>query len=222
MRILLIENQSKVIRFIFDVLSDSYTVEVAKYGNEGENLVRSNEYDLVMVDNDVPDKNGIEICKTLRKDGYSHPILLFIDEFEIKIKVYALDNGVDAFLMKPFEKEELTARIRALLRRNITTHKTNTLSIDGLVFDLVHRIITREGKRIHVTRKEGAILEYLMRNVGHVVTREMILNHVWKSTDELSCNIIDVHIKYLRDSIDRDFKKKLIKTKYGKGYTIEI
>jgi DNA-binding response OmpR family regulator len=222
MRILLIENNSKIIRLILDELRSSYVVEVAKEGTEGENLVRLNEYDLVIIDNNLCDKNGIEISKTLRKEGYSHSILLLMDENERKKKVHALDSGVDAFLMKPFEKEELTARIRALLRRNVNTHKINNLAIDGLVFDLANRSVTRDGKRIHVTKKEGAILEYLMRNVGHVITREMILNHVWKSTDELSYNIIDVHIKYLRDSIDRDFKKKLIKTKYGKGYTIDI
>jgi two-component system, OmpR family, copper resistance phosphate regulon response regulator CusR len=222
MRILLIEDDRNTAKTIQDGLRNSYIVEIAHTGVGGEALLRSNEYDLVIIDINLPDKNGIEICKTARSEGFVQPILMLTGEFDVKKKVLALDSGADDYVTKPFIFDELRARIRVLLRKNTTVQKTNSLKIDGLVFNLDTRSVLRNGKRIHVTRKEAALLEYLMRNKGRVVTREMVLNHIWRSTDELSFNTIDVHIKYLRDKMDRNFDKQLISTVYGVGYKMDI
>jgi two-component system, OmpR family, copper resistance phosphate regulon response regulator CusR len=222
MRILLIEDDRSTAKTIQDGLRTSYTIEIAHTGAGGEALLRTNEYDLAIIDINLPDKNGIEICKTARNDGFMQPILMLTGEFAVKKKVLALDSGADDYVTKPFEFDELRARIRALLRKNTGTSKTNTLKIDGLVFNLDTRSVLRNGKRIHVTRKEAALLEYMMRNKGRVVTREMILNHIWRSTDELSFNTIDVHIKYLRDKVDKNFDKHLIASVYGVGYKMDI
>jgi two-component system, OmpR family, copper resistance phosphate regulon response regulator CusR len=221
MRILLIEDNRDTAQTVQDGLRGAYVVEVSREGIEGENLIRANEYDLVIIDINLPDKNGVEVCKTIRKEGFTHPILMLTGEYGVKKKVHALDMGADDYVTKPFELEELKARIRSLLRRNTLAHKANILKIDGLVFDLDSRSVIRDGKRIHLTRKEAAILEYLMRNKGRVVSREMILSHIWRSTDELLFNTIDVHIKFLRDKVDRNFNKCLLKTMYGVGYKMD-
>ena len=159
-------------------------------------------------------------CKKIRKSGHSMPILMVTGQSEIEKKVMALDAGADDFLIKPFQFAELTARVRALLRRRKTDLIPMTLIVEDLIFDVSKRVVKRNGNIINLRRKELHLLEYLMQNNGQVLTREMILDHIRDSTNDSITNIVDVHIKYLRDKIDKPFGKKLIKTIYGMGYKI--
>jgi DNA-binding response OmpR family regulator len=222
MRILLIEDDLDMSRTIQAGLDKDYVFESCRLGKDGENLVRTNEYDLLIVDLNLPDKNGESVCKNLREEGYTMPILILTGEFNIQKKVSTLDSGADDYLTKPFDFAELKARIRSLLRRKSEKHHTSILTIDDLTLDLAQRKVTRDGRTIHLGRKETSLLEYLMHNAGRVVTRDMILGHVWRSSADPLYNTVDVHIKYLRDRIDRKFARQLIKTVYGVGYKIEV
>jgi two-component system, OmpR family, response regulator len=222
MRILLIEDDIDTADTIREELDTEYIMDLSAKGSEGENLLRVNDYDLVIIDINLPDKNGIDVCRTIRAEGYRVPILMLTGDNIPQKKVLALDTGADDYLTKPFNFPELKARIRSLLRRTSETQKTSTLMVGNLSLDLEKRLVMRDGKSIHLGRKETAILEYLMRNAGRVLTRDMIFNHVWNSMTEPLYNTVDVHIKYLRDRIDRKFDKQLIQTVYGLGYKIEV
>lgn len=221
MRILLIEDDNQIAESIKDRLVAHFTVEIALSGEQAEYKLQINSYDLVILDWFLPDTNGLEICQKIRKSGLTMPILMLTGNSEVEKKVMALDAGADDYLTKPFRFEELLARIRALLRRQPQNLLATTLSVDDLTFDLSKRVVKRNGNTIPLRRKELYLLEYLMRNNGQVLTREMILDHIWDSNNESLTNIVDVHIKYLRDKIDKPFKKKLIKTVHGLGYKLE-
>lgn len=221
MRLLLIEDDRQMALSLKDGLSKFFVVEIASTGEQGEYLLHVNSYDLVIIDWILPDKDGLALCDALRKSGQTTPILMLTGQSEVEKKVLALDTGVDDYLVKPFKFEELLARIRALLRRYPASLTSNLLSLDNLTLDLSRKIVKRNENIISLRRKEFYLLEYLMRNSGHVITREMILDHVWESTNESVTNVVDVHIKYLRDKIDKPYKKKLIKTVHGLGYKIE-
>ncbi|HEX8964939.1 MAG TPA: response regulator transcription factor [Patescibacteria group bacterium] len=221
MRLLVIEDDKETAYAIKEVLIDNYVVELAFTGAEGYEKALANEYDLITLDLNLPDINGLEVCKKIRSKGIITPILMLTGQDEISTKVAGLDYGADDYLLKPFNFEELMARIRVLLRRNHPHHMTNTLHVGNLTLDLTKKVVKRGNRSIPLRRKELSLLEYLMRNRGKVITREMILNHVWASIEDPSTNTIDVHIKYLRDQIDKPFVKKLIKTVHGLGYKIE-
>jgi DNA-binding response OmpR family regulator len=222
MRILLIEDDNDTALTLQGGLKNDYIIEFSVNGKDGENLIRTNDYDLVIIDINLPDKNGIEVCRTIRKEGFNVPVLMLTGEFEIQKKILALDTGADDYLTKPYIFAELKARIRSLLRRTSETNHTSCLNVGNLSMDLDKRNVTRDGINIRLGRKEIAILEYLMRNVGKVLTRDMIFSHVWDSSAEPMYNTVDVHIKYLRDKVDRKFSKKLIRTVYGLGYKIDV
>ncbi|MEK7572121.1 MAG: response regulator transcription factor [Patescibacteria group bacterium] len=221
MRILLIEDQVHMALTIKETLEKSYIVEVAYTGEDGLSLAQNNMYDLIILDYIMPDINGLFICKHLRKNEVKAPILMLTAQLDIQKKVIALDAGADDYLTKPFSFDELQARIRALLRRKNTESGSNILTVGNLIFDLNKKVIKRDGQKISLRRKEQYLLEYLMRNAGYTITREMIFDHVWDSANESFSNIVDVHIKYLRDQIDKPFDKKMIKTVHGFGYKIE-
>ena len=221
MRLLLIEDNKETALTIKDELSVEYVIDVSFQGKEGEELALTNDYDLIMLDINLPDKNGIDICKALRKARVKTPILMLTGELQTDKKVSALDTGADDYITKPFAFAELKARIRALLRRQYTHITDNVLSVGDLTLDVSKNLVKRGDTLIHLRRKEINLLEYLIRNSTRVVTRDMILDHVWDSASESMHNIVDVHIKFLRDKIDRKFPKKLIKTVYGLGYKIE-
>lgn len=221
MRILLIEDDNTLAETLQDELSDYFVVDRAITGEEGENKVYANEYDCILLDYLLPDMNGLEFCQRVRAENIQTPILMLTGESQIQKKVEALNAGADDYLLKPFIFEELLARVRALLRRSPRSLASNVILVGDLEVDLNTKIVKREGKNIELRRKEFYLLEYLARNVGQVITRDMILDHVWKTADEPITNTIDVHIKYLRDRIDKAYKKKLIKTVHGLGYKIE-
>lgn len=220
MRILIVEDQDDIAQSIREELRQTYAVDICNNGKEGSFQARTNEYDLILLDINLPDKSGFEICREIRADDIHTPILMLTGVGEIDSKVEALDIGADDYLTKPFSFKELNARIRALMRRTQDA-PANTLTVDDLSVDTVQRSVIRGNKTIKLRRKEYDLLEYMMRNVGRVLTRSMILEHVWDNNVDFFTNAIDVHVKYLRDQVDRPFKKKLIKTVHGLGYRLQ-
>ncbi len=221
MKLLLIEDEKEMARTLKEGLQGDYVVELAFSGEDGDYFAHIDKYDGIVLDLHLPDISGVEVCQKLRKDGIKTPILMLTAEGDFNKKIDALDAGVDDYLTKPFKFEELKARIRALLRRNPTSYVSNVLRAGGLTLDATRKIVTRDGTAIRLKRKEFQLLEYFMRNPGKVITRDMILEHIWDSSYESMTNTIDVHVKYLRDQIDKPFRKKMIRTVYGFGYKLE-
>lgn len=220
MKIFLLEDDLFLAKTIKNSLKNIYVIEHATDTVEAEKLFDENEYDLFIVDLSLPRGSGIDFCKYIRKSKCLSPVLILTGNMEISQKVEAFECGADDYLLKPFHFDELLARIRALLRRP-QTYVTSTLSIDDLLIDVHKRVAYRSSQNIYLRPKEFNILEFLIRNKGLVVTRNMILNHLWDNSYESFTNIVDVHIKHLRDRVDKPFKKKLIQTVHGLGYKIE-
>ncbi|MCK5494239.1 MAG: response regulator transcription factor [Candidatus Omnitrophica bacterium] len=220
MKILLIEDEKKITSFIKRGLKEEhYTVDVAYEGEKGLFLASTSHYDLILLDIMLPGKDGINICRKIRSRKIDVPILFLSAKNELNDKIFGLDAGADDYLTKPFAFEELLARIRALLRRK-RENKTTTLSIADLTLDQLSHAVMRGGKQISLTSKEYSLLEYLMLNAEHVVTRTMISEHVWNEDFDSFSNVIDVYVKYLRNKIDKSFKKQLIHSIRGTGYMV--
>ena len=220
MRILVIEDDKNLTEVIVSKLKTHYAVDVAENGAKGEECAYQNEYDLIVLDYNLPDTDGVTLCQNLRKHDITTPVLILTGRAAIPDKVKALDSGADDYLTKPFSFEELTARIRALLRRKTDLTAQPVLIIDDLTLDLASSTVSRGNLKIQLRRKELQLLEFLMRNRGRTVSRQMIMEHIWDNNSDPLTNTVDVHIKYLRDRIDKPFRKKLIKTVYGLGYKI--
>ena len=221
MRILLIEDDHHFADELADRLRYHYALDICYAGRDGENQANQNEYDLVILDAQLSDVDGITICQHLRQDDIKTPILMMSSSHDLLDKVRALDCGADDYLIKPFEYEELSARIRVLLRRRSEVVTSQMLNIEDLSLDTATNTVTRNGKKISLRRKELQLLEYLMRNRGRTLTRDMIVEHIWDNASDPLTNTVDVHIKYLRDRVDKNYNKKLIKTVYGLGYKID-
>jgi heavy metal response regulator len=220
MRMLLVEDERNVAAFIRKGLEEEfYAVDVAEDGAEGFLMATSNEYDLMILDIMLPGMNGIELCKRLREKGLKAPILMLTAIDSVNSKVEGLESGADDYLTKPFAFSELLARIRALLRR--TSDSVSELSLDDLRMDLLSRRVFREDKEVILTPKEFSLLEYLLRNKGRVLSRTQIIENIWGYTFDPNSNVVDVHIKFLREKIDSSFEKKLIHTVRGAGYLLK-
>ena len=220
MRILLIEDEKRIASFIKRGLKEEhYTVDVAYTGEKGLFLADTSRYDLIILDIMLPGKDGIIVCREIRSRKIDVPILFLSAKGGLNDKIFGLDAGADDYLPKPFAFEELLARIRALLRRK-RENKTNTLNADDLTLDQLSHTVKRAGKEIFLTSKEYSLLEYLMLNVEHVVTRTMISEHVWNEDFDSFSNVIDVYVKYLRNKIDKGFKKQLLHSIRGTGYML--
>ena len=221
MRILVVEDEAKVASFIRRALEEeSYAVDVCGDGAQGLDLARAGCYDLIILDLMLPGMPGLEVLKALRKEQVAAPVLILTARSELDQKVKGLDAGADDYLTKPFAIEELVARVRALLRRGMG-EAAGVLQVDDLVLNPATREVTRGGKRTELTAKEYALLEYLMRNAGRVLTRPMIAEHVWNQDFDTFTNVIDVYVNYLRNKIDRGQERKLIQTVRGSGYTLK-
>lgn len=220
MRLLIIEDDENIIANLRRGLRDSYVIDVARSGNEGLDNIAACDYDLIFLDLTLPDHGGINLCRELRRDGVGCPIMAATERNDVELQVMVLDAGADDYVRKPFHIDEIRARVRALLRRG-SDHKTSELIAGDLVMDVARRTVKREGKQITLRRKEFDLLEYMVRNNGHTVTRQMILDHVWDMNDSIWTNAIDVHIKHLRDKIDRPFDIQYIKTMHGIGYRLD-
>lgn len=221
MRILVIEDEVKVASFIRRALEEeSYAVDVCSDGTKGLDQARSSSYDLVILDLMLPGLPGLEVLKALRKERLPVAVLILTARSQVDQKVKGLDAGADDYLTKPFAIEELLARVRVLLRRG-AGEPTGQLQVDDLILNPATREVTRGGRRVDLTAKEYALLDYLMRNTGRVVTRPMIAEHVWNLDFDTFTNVIDVYVNYLRNKIDRGWDRKLIHTVRGSGYVLK-
>lgn len=218
MRILVVEDNPDMAAAIRQGLKENgYSVDVTHKGFEGEELAATEPYDLVILDVMLPDRDGIDLCRNLRRRNVASFILMLTALSNTEQKIAGLDAGADDYLTKPFEFDELLARIRALLRRG-TPSEAIKLEFGGLEVDLLKRRVHRDGHKLKLSAKEFALLEFLMRNQDRVVDRMTIAQKVWDINFEPSSNVIDVCISSLRKKVDRDFESPLIHTVVGMGY----
>jgi DNA-binding response OmpR family regulator len=220
MRILVIEDNHRLNSSLqMNLTHEGYSVDPAYDGQEGQDLAELTPYDLIILDILLPKKDGLEVCRDLRRRRNQTPILLLTARDSIDDRVRGLDYGADDYLVKPFAMRELLARLRALLRRK-HPHTGGRLEIGNLVVDPVVHIVEREGRAIDLTPKEFALLEYFMYHPNQVVTREMIEQHIWNYDFECNSNVIDVYVRRLRRKIDDPFETKLLATIRGIGYRL--
>lgn len=221
MRILVIEDDPKINDFLkISLESEYYAVDTTANGEDGYYLASTNTYDIIILDSMLPGKPGLEICRDLRTHGVKTPIIGLSVKSETANKVGFLNAGADDYLTKPFSFEELIARIHALMRRPQSI-QSDLLEVGDVVLDAKSHIVKKKGKEIYLTRKEFLLLEYLMRNRGSVLSRGMILEHVWDMNADPFSNTIETHIMTLRRKIDSPSKARLIQTVPGIGYKIE-
>ena len=220
MRVLLVEDEKKVASFIKKGLEEhGYAVDLASDGKTGLAMALDQIHDLLILDINLPEIDGLTVLGQVRGKKVVTPVLLLTVRATIEDKVIGLDTGADDYLSKPFSFEELLARVRALLRRH-SESKSPVLSLADLSLDPASRQVFRGGNRIELTSKEFAILEYFLRNVGRVLTRSMIINHAWDYDYEAETNVVDVYIAYLRKKIDAPYHPKLLHTIRGTGYVM--
>lgn len=223
MKILLVEDEPQVVEFIKKGLSEKgYETEVAYDGQMGERLASKGDFDLIILDVILPILNGYDLCKRIREKDLQVPVLMLTALGTTNDKLSGFDAGADDYLVKPFEFEELLARIKALTKRSSGLIQTSKMiKIADLTLDLYKKSATRSDKIIDLTGKEFELLEFLMQNKGRVLSRVEIAEKVWDITFDTGTNVVDVYISILRKKIDRDFEQKLIYTKVGLGYYID-
>lgn len=221
MRVLIVEDDESLHRIISRRLKEEgYAVDGCFDGEEALDYMTSEVYDCVILDWMLPKKDGVIVLQEFRNAGYQTPILMLTAKDSITDRVSGLDAGADDYLTKPFAYDELSARVRALLRRN-TTVKENKLQLADLVMDLPKHTVIRGEKEIRLTSREYALLEYFLRNQGQVLTRSQIADHVWNYDFDYDSNVVDVYIRYLRNKIDKGFEVPLIHTVRGYGYVMK-
>jgi DNA-binding response OmpR family regulator len=221
MRTLIIEDDVNLARQLRKNLeAQTFAVDTATNGEDGSYLARVNDYDIIILNNSLPKKNGAEVCRDIRKANKTMPIIIISETNDVCEKINLLREGADDHMIKPFSFEELTARIQAVLRRPALKHKP-VLDIDVVKLDCHNQEVTRGEKRVYLTRKEFALLEYLMRNKGSVVSRSMIMEHVWNDETDPFSNTIESHILNLRKKIDSK-RRRLIHNIPGRGYKIDV
>jgi two-component system, OmpR family, copper resistance phosphate regulon response regulator CusR len=220
MRILIAEDDEALARFVRQGLEgEQYHVDVFSDGEQARAAAIDLEYDLLILDLNLPKVDGVAILRQLRSKKPSLPVLILTQRTRVEDRVQCLDGGADDYLPKPFSFSELSARIRALLRRSHLPSES-VLTVADLKLDRVQHLVERAGTRIDLTAKEFSLLEYLMRNAGRSVTRSMILEHVWNLTFDTTTNLVDVYINYVRRKIDDGHATKLIRTVRGVGYEL--
>lgn len=221
MRILVVEDEHRIARAIKEGLEqESYAVDVEFDGESGYGAASAEAYDLIILDVMMPGMDGYEVCKRLRADNNHTPIIMLTAKDQSKDVVRGLDTGADDYLAKPFAFEVLLARVRALLRRPAQA-LGETLQVGDLVLDTITKRVTRADKPIHLSSKEYALLEYLMRNQGRILSKNNIISHVWDFDADILPNTVEVFMAYLRNKVDKPFKQPLLHTVRGFGYKIE-
>ena len=220
MRLLLVEDDARIARFVAKGLREqAYAVDVANSGDDALYQAAITTYDLVILDVMIPGRNGFEVCSELRKSGQRMPILMLTARDAVEDRIAGLDHGADDYLTKPFEFRELLARLRALLRRSGEL-RPEKITIADLVLDTGAQTAKCAGRKVTLTAKEYALLEYLARNAGRVVRRAEIAEHVWDETFDPFSNLIEVYINRVRRKIDADAAKPLLHTRRGVGYVL--
>lgn len=220
-RILVVEDHKDIALLVEKRLSKQYSVDLAYNGEEASEKLTSSEYDVVVLDLSLPQKSGFDVLRDLRKRSSFPPVLILSGLNAVEDKVRGLRLGADDYLAKPFDMKELLARIEALLRRISTTNDIVKLTAADLEMDLVSRIVQRAGNKIELSPKEFALLEYLLRKKGKIITRAQIAHDVWGHNFHAGTNFVDVYINYLRKAIDKGYTKKLIHTVYGQGFVLK-
>jgi DNA-binding response OmpR family regulator len=222
MRILVVEDEHKIARALKKALEqESYAVDVAFDGDEGYAMATTEPYDVAVIDRMIPGEyNGLAFVKAMREAKIHTPVLLLTAMGSVRDRTEGLDGGADDYLVKPFALEELLARVRALLRRP-AEQQSNILTVGDLSLDTVNYSVKRAGDTIRLTSKEFALLEYLLRNQGRPLSKDVIISHVWDYDADILPNTVEVYIKYLRNKIDTPYKTKLIQTIRGFGYKLE-
>jgi two-component system, OmpR family, copper resistance phosphate regulon response regulator CusR len=220
MRILIAEDDAALAGFVRQGLQgEHYAVDVVEDGEQARAMGSEFDYDLVILDLNLPKLDGVGVLRHLRLKRPSLPVLVLTQRSRVEDRVQCLDTGADDYLPKPFSFSELSARIRALLRRSHLPSES-VLVVDDLQLDRVEHRAERAGRRIELTSKEFSLLEYLMRNAGRQVSRAMIIEHVWNLTFDTTTNVVDVYINYLRRKVDDGHPRKLIHTVRGVGYEL--
>ncbi len=220
MRILIAEDDEALAKFVRQGLEgEHYSVDICTDGEQARAAAIEVDYDMVILDLSLPKLDGVNVLRQVRLKKPSLPVLVLTQRTKVEDRVQALDTGADDYLAKPFSFSELSARIRALVRRSHLPSES-VLTAADLKLDRVGRLVERAGRRIDLTTKEFALLEYLMRNAGRRVTRSMIIEHVWNLTFDTTTNVVDVYINYLRRKIDDGHPVKLIHTVRGVGYEL--
>nr|WP_208493014.1 response regulator transcription factor [Spirosoma utsteinense] len=218
---MVVEDETKVATFIKKGLeTQRYTVETADDGREGKRMIAERAYDLIILDLNLPFVSGLELCAFIRTKQPSVPVLMLTALGSVADKLAGFDAGADDYLVKPFDFMELMARVKVLLKRTAEVGPT-VLQVADLELDLNEKIARRQGQTIDLTAREFALLEYLIRNAGRVVSRNDIAEHVWDINFDTGTNVIDVYISYVRNKIDKDFPTKLIHTVVGMGYMLK-
>lgn len=221
MRILLIEDDNDTQEFLNERLKErGFAVDIAGTGTRGVFLAKTNEYDLIVLDYGLPEKNGFIVCGEIRQHT-SVPIIMVSVSDAVDFKIRGLTAGADDYVSKPFYFEELYARMQAMLRRPSAVQST-IFTIDDLVLDAARQNVTRGGKSVNLTRKEFSLLEYLLKHQGIVVTRGMLMEHIWDTELDPFSNTIETHILNLRKKIEQPTKPKLIHSVSGRGYKIDV
>ncbi len=220
MRLLVVEDEKDLNKLIAKkLILEGYSVDRCFDGEEAEDFIRTAEYDGIILDIMMPKKDGLTLLGELRNSGSHVPVLLLTAKDAISDRVTGLDSGANDYLIKPFSFDELCARIRAMLRKS-SSSSSNVFTVSDLTVDTASKRVRRGEKNIELSAKEYALLEYMIRNKGIVLSREKIENHIWNFDYEGGTNVIDVYISYLRRKIDSGFEKKLIQTVRGSGYVI--
>jgi DNA-binding response OmpR family regulator len=221
MYVLVVEDERRLSQLVRRVLEEEgHTVDVAFDGEEGLAMGLDGTHDVIVLDLMLPQMNGIDVCKTLRRKKIDTPILMLTALDSVDDKVNGLDAGADDYLPKPFAFQELLARIRALSRRRVTTEDPLSLEVNGLSLDVRRRRAERDGNLIDLSPKEFQLLEFMMRNQGRVLTRTQILDHLWGYDFATDSNLVDVYVAYLRRKVDKGQAHKLIRTVRGVGYAL--
>jgi len=221
-RILLVEDNRRLSESLRLTLEeDGYAVDTAYDGLDGEEMGLISSYDIIILDIMLPGKDGLEVCRELRDRRVSTPILMLTARDALDDRVRGLDSGADDYLVKPFEVDELRARIRALLRRE-SSSKSGSLQVADLVLDPATHTVRRGDQPIELTAKEFSLLEYLMRHPNHLITRAMAEDHLWSYDHVIASNVVDVYIRRLRLKIDDPNEVKLLETMRGAGYRLRV
>lgn len=222
MRILVVEDDKKIASFVVNGLKQNgFAVDHSNNGEDALALARSTPYDAAVVDVMLPKLDGLSLVQSLRGERIKTPVIILSAKASVDDRIRGLQAGGDDYLTKPFAFSELLARVQALIRRSSQTTEPTRLTISDLTVDLLTREVTRDGKKIDLQTREFALLEYMIRNAGRVITKTMILEHIWDYSFDPQTNIVDVLVHRLRSKIDKDFAVKLIHTYRGVGYALK-
>ena len=222
MRILLVEDDAIIAAFVGKGLKEAgFSIDHAADGEEGLHLALTESYDAAIIDIMLPKLDGLSLIAQVRRHQKSLPVIVLSAKRSVEDRVKGLETGGDDYLTKPFAFSELLARVQALIRRATGTPEATRLTVGELIMDLLSREVTRSGRRIDLQPREFSLLEYLMRNTGRVVSKTMIMEHVWDYNFDPQTNVVEARVSRLRDKVDRDFEKKLIHTVRGAGYVLK-